>query len=132
MLSEDTMSLGTVALATVQRVHVLFPDDILWPSSAFCFRTLAPLYLPEGPSTQYLRSLVPKTILLMVFGTRVLKYWVLGPSGSDILLLGPALIGWKRSINRQAWMTFAICCPARKAHQQARDTSFELLHAKST
>ena len=36
---------------------------------------------PEGPSTQYLRSLVPKTIPLMVFGTRVLKYWVLGPSG---------------------------------------------------
>ena len=36
---------------------------------------------PEGPSTQYLRFLVPKTILLMVFGPRVLKYWVLGPSG---------------------------------------------------
>ena len=39
----------------------------------------APKY-PEGPSTQYLRFLVPKTILLMVFGTRDLKYWVLGPS----------------------------------------------------
>ena len=36
---------------------------------------------PEGSTTQYLRSLVPKTILLMVFGTRVLKYWVLGRSG---------------------------------------------------
>ena len=35
----------------------------------------------KGPSTKYLRFLVPKTILLMVFGTRVLKYWVLGPSG---------------------------------------------------
>ena len=34
-----------------------------------------------GPSTQYLRTLGPKTMLLMVFGTRVLKYWVLGPSG---------------------------------------------------
>ena len=36
---------------------------------------------PEGPSTQYFRFLVPKTIFFMVFGTRVLKYWVLGPSG---------------------------------------------------
>ena len=36
---------------------------------------------PEGPSTQYLRFLVPKTIPLMVFGARELKYWVLGPSG---------------------------------------------------
>ena len=31
--------------------------------------------------TQYLRTLVPKTIPLMLFGPRVLKYWVLGPSG---------------------------------------------------
>ena len=30
-------------------------------------------YNPEGPSTQYLKFLVPKTILVMVFGTRVLK-----------------------------------------------------------
>ena len=30
---------------------------------------------PEGSSTQSLRSLVPK----MVVGTRVLKFWVLGP-----------------------------------------------------
>ena len=38
---------------------------------------------PEGPSTHYLRTLVPNTIKSMVFGTRVLKYWVLGPgSGS--------------------------------------------------
>ena len=36
---------------------------------------------PEGPSTQYLRILVPNTIESMVFGTRDLKYWVLGPSG---------------------------------------------------
>ena len=35
---------------------------------------------PEGPSTQNLRSLIPKTIPCMVFGTRVMKYWVLGPS----------------------------------------------------
>ena len=35
----------------------------------------------QGPSSQYLRSLVPKTIPLMVLGTRVLEYWVLGPAG---------------------------------------------------
>ena len=32
--------------------------------------------------TQYLKMLVPKTIPSMAFGTRVLKYWVLGSSGS--------------------------------------------------
>ena len=37
------------------------------------------IYFPEGPGTQYLRSLVPKTIPLMVFGIRVLKHWVVGP-----------------------------------------------------
>ena len=36
---------------------------------------------PERPSIPYLRLLVPKTIPLMVFGTRVLDFWVLGPSG---------------------------------------------------
>ena len=36
---------------------------------------------PEGPSTQYLRTLIPNTIPFMVFGTRVLKYWVLRPTG---------------------------------------------------
>ena len=36
---------------------------------------------PEGPSTQYLRPLVPNTIHGMDVGTRVHKYWVLGPSG---------------------------------------------------
>ena len=41
----------------------------------------------EGPSTQHLRTLVPKTIPLMVFGTRVLKFWELGPSGN-----GPELL----------------------------------------
>ena len=35
---------------------------------------------PEGPSTRYLRLLVPKPIPPMVFGTRDHKYWVLGPS----------------------------------------------------
>ena len=35
---------------------------------------------PEGPSTQYLRTLVPKTIEGMAFGNRNPKSWVLGPS----------------------------------------------------
>ena len=37
--------------------------------------------IPEGPSTQYIRTLVPKAIKGRVFGTRVLKCWVLGPCG---------------------------------------------------
>ena len=36
---------------------------------------------PEGSSTQYLRSLAPRTIKGIVFGTRVPQYWVLGPFG---------------------------------------------------
>ena len=39
-----------------------------------------PLY-PEGPSTQYLMPLVPKTIPLMVFGIKIIEYCLLGPSG---------------------------------------------------
>ena len=39
------------------------------------------LLFPEGPSTQSLRTLVPKAINGMVFGTRVLNHWVLGPLG---------------------------------------------------
>ena len=36
------------------------------------------------PSTQYLRLQVPKTMPLMAFGTRSLKYWVLGASGDHM------------------------------------------------
>ena len=43
--------------------------------------TLRRPYSPEGPSTQYLMSRVPKIIPLMEFGTRVLKNLVLGFSG---------------------------------------------------
>ena len=32
-------------------------------------------------STRYLRTLVPRTMPLMAFGTRILRYWPLGPSG---------------------------------------------------
>ena len=48
-----------------------------------CGSELADITDPEGPSpsTQYLRLLVPTAIPFMVFGTRVLKYWVLGPLG---------------------------------------------------
>ena len=47
------------------------------------FLEVLDLYLtcPRGSKHQYFRPLVPKTIPLMVFGTSVLKYWVLGPSG---------------------------------------------------
>ena len=41
----------------------------------------------ECPSTQYLRTLVPNTTKGMVVETRVLKYWVLGPSGECGALL---------------------------------------------
>ena len=36
---------------------------------------------PEGPSSQYFRTLVPKTIPVMVFGTKCLTCWVLGSFG---------------------------------------------------
>ena len=41
------------------------------------------MHNPEGESTQYLKTLVLKTMPLMVFGNRILKYWVLGPSGKS-------------------------------------------------
>ena len=50
--------------------------------AVFCNRKTT----PEGPSTQYLRTLVPNTIKGMVFGTRDLRYWVLRPSGNNIVL----------------------------------------------
>ena len=37
--------------------------------------------IPKGPCTACLRTLVPKTIPGMAFGTRVLKWAVCGPSG---------------------------------------------------
>ena len=41
----------------------------------------AVLTTEEGPSTQYLRSLVPNTMRSVVSGTRNLEYWALGSSG---------------------------------------------------
>ena len=46
------------------------------PSKASWFKDSGPMtiaYSPEGPSTQYLRTLVPNAIQGMAFGTRVLK-----------------------------------------------------------
>ena len=42
----------------------------------------------EGSGTQFLRALVSNTFQSMVFGTRNLKCWVLGPSGITRLLSG--------------------------------------------
>ena len=39
------------------------------------------LLIPEDRSTQYLRTLAPKAMKSLVFGTRVLKHWVLDPLG---------------------------------------------------
>ena len=39
-----------------------------------------PSEFPKGPSTQYLRALIPNTIKVMVFGTRdkkILGTWIL-------------------------------------------------------
>ena len=66
---------GDVYIIGKQHVHIhtlSIRKDIL---------RLALSHYPEGPSTQYLRTLVPNTIQGMAFGTRILKYWVLGPSG---------------------------------------------------
>ena len=38
--------------------------------------------LPENPSTQCFRTLVPTATKGMAFWTRVLEHWVVGPSGS--------------------------------------------------
>ena len=54
----------------------------------------------SNPSTSYLRFLLPKTILPMVFGTKDPKNWVLGPSG-----LASCLLVWSpRGLrSRGAW-----------------------------
>ena len=43
------------------------------------------LQTPEGSGSQCLRTSVPKAIQGMVFGTKDLKRWVLGPSGNGNL-----------------------------------------------
>ena len=56
------------------------PSESLWSGLGHC----QPEATKGGPSTQYLRCLVPKTIVLMVLETRELKYLVLGPSGQAL------------------------------------------------
>ena len=51
----------------------------IWPKHVG--DAFGPATNPEGPSTHYFRTLVPKAIKGVVFGTRVLKYLVLGASG---------------------------------------------------
>ena len=60
--------------------HRVLGRYLLFGSWTLVF-TVHSLSNPEGPSTQHLRSLVSNTIQSMIFGTRNLKYWVLGPSG---------------------------------------------------
>ena len=47
------------------------------------FRIASGSALGWGPSAQRLRFLVPKTILLMAFGTRKLEHWELGTLGES-------------------------------------------------
>ena len=67
--------------------HAVYPTSIYRQCDALTLATQDGLlgllipYCPEGPSTQYLRFLVPTATPFLVFGTRVLKCWVLGPSG---------------------------------------------------
>ena len=57
-------------------------------------------YYPEGPSSKYLRLLVPKAILFIVFGLRNLKYWVLGPSGLFFKFQGFLALGKDWSLRK--------------------------------
>ena len=47
---------------------LLFPGSTLWDVFRGC------MLVPEGPSTQHSRILVPRIIKGKAFGTRVLKY----------------------------------------------------------
>ena len=69
---------------TVEGSANLKPSTSSWPNEASGRSVVS---IPEGPSTQYVRTLVPKAMKRMVFGTRVLKYWVLGSSGYGIVSL---------------------------------------------
>ena len=73
------------------------------------------LTVPEGPSTQHLRTLVPNTMsLMMAFGTRVLKHWALGPSGSGFHTKPrPTIRSWRPSEPR--------CVPTGE-HKRSQDS----------
>ena len=48
-----------------------------------------PMYVPEW----YLDSLGPRLSKPLVFGIRVLKYWLLGPSGNNLIVGIPCIHG---------------------------------------
>ena len=52
--------------------------------------------LPEGPSTQHVRLLIPESLEGMMSGTRDLKYWILGPFGSCMVSAGRIVQGSMR------------------------------------
>ena len=69
-----------LSLPDCLRPQLLDPNHVSNSLSLYIYIYTYICIYPEGPSTQYSRTLVPKTVLGVVFGTRVLKYWVLGPS----------------------------------------------------
>ena len=72
------MRLSPTARGRNPSSHDLTVDSVKWEDGLRV--VLWWFSFPEGPKTQYLRSLVPNTIQGMAFGTRDLKYWVLEPS----------------------------------------------------
>ena len=70
-----------VAVRSTEILQTLFLSSLdlgVWHGSIF--------FPPQGPSTHYFRILVPNTVLSRVFGTRVLKCWVLEPFGYHTIL----------------------------------------------
>ena len=68
----SAVSSQQILLLILVQLYDLEPDD----------------FIPEGPSTQYFRTLVLKTIPLVAFGTRVLNYlgtWTLWDTYSPCL-----------------------------------------------
>ena len=76
ILGQDS-SFGTLlGLQIAQVASTLDPNSGCYNCCSYYSRPY-----PVGPSTQCLRFLAPKTIPVIVYATRDLKYWILGPSG---------------------------------------------------
>ena len=71
-------------ISSLQRVPRQRVPRLLWLFKGAWASFKGGIEYPEGPSTQYSRTLVPNTISSMVFGTRNLKSWVLGLSGVNV------------------------------------------------
>ena len=67
---------SALCVAPALRASGLVVKPLLSDTHSFAWLTV-----PEGPNTQYLRTLVPKAIKGMVFGTGVLKIGYLDPLG---------------------------------------------------